>query len=371
MEWRRSAQRVTRAWNAWLAAESRDRGVRYREFVAALADEERAATKVERMIDLAEAGHCVTTIDAQKRGLGDEVLEWLSDELSEHTFPETHAAVTQLATGIHPDVHGVVAELASLRNRLAHELGAMGLSVADAGTHPLTVREETEVSGAVRYRALDDTLRVLARREPTMALHVHVGAPSPGHISYLVVLHAYPGGDPQRRAADQLPPVPSRPLAVHAQRPHQRVRHDQARPDTRRRPVALPGDPRTGRTEVLFFLALTFGLREDPPAAVAQAIGLIEAVAERHGVPHPFQGTIATTDGQSIWASRYSSERKSRTLFYTTDVPTLRELQPDRQTAERILRRRAADRLRTARRHRRSLERSTRIQLLHRQTRRR
>ena len=85
----------------------------------------------------------------------------------------------ELATGIHPDVDGVVAELASLRDRLARELGAMGLSVAAAGTHPLTVREETEVSGAARYRALDDSLRVLARREPTMALHVHVGVPAP------------------------------------------------------------------------------------------------------------------------------------------------------------------------------------------------
>lgn len=68
MEWRRSAQRVTRAWNAWLAAESRDRGVRYRAFVAALADEERAAGEIERMIDLAEAGPDV--IDARKSGLG-------------------------------------------------------------------------------------------------------------------------------------------------------------------------------------------------------------------------------------------------------------------------------------------------------------
>jgi predicted glutamine amidotransferase len=84
-------------------------------------------------------------------------------------------------------------------------------------------------------------------------------------------------------------------------------------------------------TEVLFFLALTFGLQDDPPAAVEQAVGLVEAVASRHGVPHPFQGTIATTDGERIWAFRYSSERKSRTLFYTTDVPTLRKLQPNRE----------------------------------------
>src|SRR5438067_8772069 len=84
-------------------------------------------------------------------------------------------------------------------------------------------------------------------------------------------------------------------------------------------------------TEVLFFLALTLGLRDDPPAAIEQAIGLVESVAGRHGVPHPFQGTIATTDGESIWAFRYSSERNSRSLFYTTDVPTLRRQQPERQ----------------------------------------
>jgi glutamine amidotransferase len=89
-------------------------------------------------------------------------------------------------------------------------------------------------------------------------------------------------------------------------------------------------------TEVLFYLALTFGLIDNPPAAVEQAIGLVEAVAERHGVPHPFQGTVATTDGESIWAFRYSSEHKSRSLFYTTDIPTLRKLYPERQLFKEV-----------------------------------
>ena len=84
-------------------------------------------------------------------------------------------------------------------------------------------------------------------------------------------------------------------------------------------------------TEVLFYLALTLGLQDNPPAAVQQAIGLVEAVASHHRVPHPFQGTIATTDGNSIWAFRYSSERNSRSLFYTTDIPTLRKLYPERE----------------------------------------
>jgi hypothetical protein len=49
-DWRRSAQRVTRAWNAWLAAEGRDRDARYSDYEAALAAEELAAAKVERML---------------------------------------------------------------------------------------------------------------------------------------------------------------------------------------------------------------------------------------------------------------------------------------------------------------------------------
>jgi predicted glutamine amidotransferase len=84
-------------------------------------------------------------------------------------------------------------------------------------------------------------------------------------------------------------------------------------------------------TEVLFYLALTLGLQDDPPAAIQRAIGLVEDVATRRQVPNPFQGTVATTDGESIWACRYSSERKSRSLFYTTDIPSLRKLYPERQ----------------------------------------
>jgi glutamine amidotransferase len=89
-------------------------------------------------------------------------------------------------------------------------------------------------------------------------------------------------------------------------------------------------------TEVLFFLALTFGLVDDPPAAVERAIGFVESVAARHDVPHPFQGTVATSDGESIWAIRYSSERKSRSLFYTTDIPTLRVLYPERELFQEV-----------------------------------
>jgi glutamine amidotransferase len=39
--------------------------------------------------------------------------------------------------------------------------------------------------------------------------------------------------------------------------------------------------------------------------------------------------TVATTEGDTLWAFRYSSERKSRSLFHSTDVSTLRAQYPD------------------------------------------
>jgi predicted glutamine amidotransferase len=82
-------------------------------------------------------------------------------------------------------------------------------------------------------------------------------------------------------------------------------------------------------SETLFFLALTFGLNDDPFGAVARAIGFVEKVGREHGVEYPFQGTVATSNGESIWAFRYSSEGKSRSLFFSTSVATLRQLHPE------------------------------------------
>jgi predicted glutamine amidotransferase len=89
-------------------------------------------------------------------------------------------------------------------------------------------------------------------------------------------------------------------------------------------------------TELLFHLALTFGLEHDPAEAVARTIGLVESVGHDHGIKYPFQGTIATTDGERTWAFRYSSEGKSRSLFFTGSVPVLRELYPDREILQEV-----------------------------------
>ena len=82
-------------------------------------------------------------------------------------------------------------------------------------------------------------------------------------------------------------------------------------------------------TEVFFYLALTFGLEDDPLGGVERAIGLVEATGEAHGVEYPFQGTVGFSDGERLWAVRYSSEHDSRSLFVSQDISALRELHPD------------------------------------------
>lgn len=85
----------------------------------------------------------------------------------------------------------------------------------------------------------------------------------------------------------------------------------------------------TTDSEVLFHLALTYGLRDDPVAAMERAIRKVEQVGHDHGVEFPMQGTVAVTDGSTIWAFRYSSQGQSRTLFHSADITALQGMYPD------------------------------------------
>ena len=70
----------------------------------------------------------------------------------------------------------------------------------------------------------------------------------------------------------------------------------------------------TTDSETMFYLALTFGLEDDPIAAVERMVGFVEEKGRAHGVEHPIQMTVATTNGTTVWAFRYSSEADSRSL---------------------------------------------------------
>jgi predicted glutamine amidotransferase len=113
--------------------------------------------------------------------------------------------------------------------------------------------------------------------------------------------------------------------------------------DTLRRELVLAVDPSLfpgirGSTdsEVLFYLALTLGLEDDPIAALERAIGFVEERAREHGIERAVQTSIGVTDGERLWAVRYSTERRSRTLFASADASAIRRLHPENPRLQRL-----------------------------------
>ena len=89
-------------------------------------------------------------------------------------------------------------------------------------------------------------------------------------------------------------------------------------------------------TEVVFHLALTHGLEQDPIGALEQTVGLIEATARRDGRTPLVQGTFGVSDGTCLWAVRYATEGPPRSLFASADVETIKHLHPENPRFARL-----------------------------------
>jgi glutamate---cysteine ligase / carboxylate-amine ligase len=156
----------------------------------------------------------VMLVDPERRWalaqrIGD-VLHELPAAVTDHVSAETHQAAIELRTDPHDSVASAVAQLGALRAELVDGLGRIGLAAAGAGTHPLAVWSETAVTSASRYQFIQQTMRDLTAREPTFALHVHVGIPDPERAIdlynrlrvHLPLLLALSGNSPYWRGRD-------------------------------------------------------------------------------------------------------------------------------------------------------------------------
>ncbi|MCW2650858.1 MAG: Class glutamine amidotransferase [Mycobacterium sp.] len=85
-------------------------------------------------------------------------------------------------------------------------------------------------------------------------------------------------------------------------------------------------------SELLFHLALTFGLEEDPVGALERMAGFVEATAEQAGVTDPaLQMTVGVSDGARLYAARYASGSEVNTLFVSEDAGSIRMLYPENE----------------------------------------
>lgn len=116
----------------------------------------------------------------------DAVLADLPADLAPHVRGETHQAAAELATSPHASAVTAAREALALRRNLLSELERQGLRAASAGTHPMATWNDVQVSTSDRYQDIYRSMRELARREPTFALHVHVGVDDPDRAIRLV-----------------------------------------------------------------------------------------------------------------------------------------------------------------------------------------
>lgn len=84
-------------------------------------------------------------------------------------------------------------------------------------------------------------------------------------------------------------------------------------------------------SEVMFYLALTVGLADDPIGGLERMAGFVEATGHRLDVAEPLQMTIGLSDGERVYAARYASGAEANTLFVSTSVADLRALLPPEQ----------------------------------------
>ena len=93
-------------------------------------------------------------------------------------------------------------------------------------------------------------------------------------------------------------------------------------------PDLFPHIQGTTDSELMFLLALSFGMDGDVKTGVARMAGLVEDIAKSGGVEKALQMTLGISDGESLYAIRYSTEGRSRSLFHSASGDATMEIAP-------------------------------------------
>jgi predicted glutamine amidotransferase len=94
-------------------------------------------------------------------------------------------------------------------------------------------------------------------------------------------------------------------------------------------PALFPGIEGSTDSELMFYLALTFGLEDDPLGGLERMAGFVETAGHRIGIEHPLQMTVGLSDGQRLYAVRYASGPVANTLYVSLSVQDVRLLYPE------------------------------------------
>ena len=92
----------------------------------------------------------------------------------------------------------------------------------------------------------------------------------------------------------------------------------------------------TTDSELLFHLALKFGLEEDTIGALERMAGFVEELGRSRGVGEPLQMTVGVSDGERLYAVRYASGPAVNSLYVTRDARDVRALCPNDERVQQL-----------------------------------
>lgn len=93
----------------------------------------------------------------------------------------------------------------------------------------------------------------------------------------------------------------------------------------------FPNIKGTTDSEVLLYLALTFGLEHDPQTAIGLLVKYVEEIAVEHGVGNALDMTLGIASPDGLCIVRYATAGEPPTLYTTDDPEHLLDVNPHLQ----------------------------------------
>jgi predicted glutamine amidotransferase len=94
-------------------------------------------------------------------------------------------------------------------------------------------------------------------------------------------------------------------------------------------PELYPALKGTTDSETFFLLALTYGLKDDPKAALRKTISRVERACRERDVPCDVVLSCALSDGTSLYTLRYASGEKCHSQYYSTHADCMKDVCED------------------------------------------
>ncbi len=82
-------------------------------------------------------------------------------------------------------------------------------------------------------------------------------------------------------------------------------------------------------SEVFFFLALTYGLENNPKTAIEKTIARFARACKEKDIPVEITLSLAISDGESLYTARYAEGIEANSQYYSTHANCMREINSD------------------------------------------